>query len=129
VAARTGRFERADRLRRSAEFARVIRRGRRVAGSSFVVVAMQREADAGRPTGNRLGITVSRRVGRAVVRNRVKRRIREWFRGARGEFGSGLDLVVIGRPSAAQLPAARAADELTRLGRSAAREAARGDGA
>ncbi len=51
----------------------------------------------------RLGITVSRRVGNAVIRNRLKRRIREWYRtGGRGRV-DGLDLVVIARPPAARL--------------------------
>lgn len=51
----------------------------------------------------RLGLTVSRRVGNAVVRNRVKRRVREWFRHRRENLGDGVDLVVIARPEAAGL--------------------------
>jgi ribonuclease P protein component len=50
----------------------------------------------------RLGLAVSRRVGGAVVRNRVKRRVREWFRHRRGLL-AGLDLVVTARPAAAAL--------------------------
>jgi ribonuclease P protein component len=73
-----------------------------VTSRSFVLlVADQRfgEADAR----GRLGITVSRRVGSAVVRARVKRRVREWFRRRPGEevFPSGMDLVVIARARAA----------------------------
>ena len=52
-----------------------------------------------------------------MVRNRVKRRIREWFRAARAELRPGIDLVVIGRPGAGALePAATAAalEEATR---------------
>lgn len=46
---------------------------------------------------------MSRRVGNAVVRNRVKRRIREWFRRERGSIVPAFDLVVIARPPAAAL--------------------------
>lgn len=51
----------------------------------------------------RLGVTVSRRVGGAVVRNRVKRRLREWFRTSPVRAAGPLDLVVIARPPAATL--------------------------
>lgn len=50
----------------------------------------------------RLGITVSRKVGNAVVRNYIKRNIREWFRGARA-IVEDCDLVVIARRDAAEL--------------------------
>jgi len=53
----------------------------------------------------RLGVTVSRRVGKAVVRNRIKRAIREWFRQSRENLGDRLDLVVIARASAGELSA------------------------
>jgi len=46
---------------------------------------------------SRIGITVSRKVGNAVVRNRFKRRIREWFRAHRDELDPPVDLVVIAR--------------------------------
>jgi ribonuclease P protein component len=45
----------------------------------------------------RLGITVSRKVGNAVVRNRFKRRTREWFRSQRSLLNPEIDLVVIAR--------------------------------
>lgn len=53
--------------------------------------------------GPRLGITVSRRVGGAVQRNRVKRQVREWFRHERGRLATGQELVVIGRREAVAL--------------------------
>ena len=46
----------------------------------------------------RLGLTVSRRVGRAVLRNRVKRRLREAFRLIQHEIPSGYDVVIVVRP-------------------------------
>ena len=55
------------------------------------------------PDRPRLGITVSRKVGNAVVRNRFKRRTREWFRSQRSLLNPELDLVVIARRSAGQM--------------------------
>ena len=80
-----------------------------MASRSFVLlVAEQRGAEADAPA--RLGLTVSRRVGGAVVRTRVKRRLREWFRRHRALIPRGKDLVIIARPAAA----AAGAEELER---------------
>jgi len=49
----------------------------------------------------RIGITVSRKVGGAVVRNRVKRWIRECYRRRQPEFPGHVDVVVVARPTAA----------------------------
>lgn len=85
----------------------------------LVVRVAPRPPLAGGPAPARLGLAVSRRVGSAVVRNHVKRRVREWFRRHRGPL-AGLDLVVIARPAAAALeqPAfdARLTALLSRLG-------------
>ena len=51
----------------------------------------------------RLGLTVSRKVGNAVERNRVKRRVREWFRRCRPDAGEAVDVVVIARRPALAL--------------------------
>jgi ribonuclease P protein component len=125
VPPRTGRFQQSDRLRRSAEFQRVTRRGRRAAGTAFVVLVTEHDSRRGDPAKCRLGITVSRKVGGAVVRNRVKRRVREWFRTQRGSLGSGVDWVVIARAPAAGLVREATEDELSRLCRAALRAAPR----
>jgi ribonuclease P protein component len=110
MSGQTGRFRRADRLRNRRDYQRVSRRGRRVAGPYFVLLAAPGGSDR-----TRLGVTVSRKVGNAVERNYVKRRVREWFRRARGpsgrlgEAGAGRDLVVIARRGAAQLEGRRMA--------------------
>jgi len=65
-----------------------------------VVVLVHRRGDEG-PA--RLGVVASRKVGGAVQRNRGKRRVREWFRRL-DWLEVGLDVVVILRPGAAQVP-------------------------
>lgn len=52
---------------------------------------------------SRVGISASRRVGNAVVRNRIKRGIRDWFRRERGALLDSVDLVVIVRSKANRL--------------------------
>ena len=97
---KTGRFRRADRILSSRDFRHVMEAGKRVTSGSFVVVIAPRRKDIDeKPEGNRrrLGITVSKRVGNAAIRNRVKRRIREWFRHARERLPKGFDIVVIAR--------------------------------
>ncbi len=72
-----------------------------------MIVAPSPQESDGPP---RLGVTVSRKVGNAVVRNRIKRRIREWFRADRSLVENGRDLVVIARRPAVDLdvPSTRA---------------------
>ncbi len=87
----------AARLRRRREFVEVQQRGRRLYSGEVLVLAL--ETGAPRP---RIGITVSSKVGNAVERNRVKRWVREAWRGVR-EGLPPVDLVVIARPAAKQM--------------------------
>lgn len=89
------RFPKLLRLRSRAEFLRVQGSRQKHTTRSLVVVHL-----ANTLTHPRLGLTVSRKVGNAVVRNRVKRWLREAFRRERWR-AAGVDLVVIARPSAA----------------------------
>jgi len=61
-----------------------------------------------------LGITVSGKVGNSVVRNRIKRQVREFFRRRRGELPPACDILIIARTSAAELSGKRVTDELER---------------
>ncbi len=90
-------MERCHRLRRSADFARVRERGRSWPHALLVLSAGRNEAGD-----TRFGFIVSRRVGNAVVRNRVRRRLREVVRRHLGQFPAGWDVVLVARPAIAR---------------------------
>ena len=106
-------FAAPDRLHRSAEFLRLQRNGARFQTRHFVMYAgvLSDGDDAAR---SRLGVTVSRRIGNAVVRNRVKRRVREIFRkNMRAMLPAHTAVVVIARAGAGTLESAAIGDELS----------------
>lgn len=84
------------RLTDSAEFERVYKQGTAYRGKLFSVHAFPNELDT-----PRLGLSVSRRVGNAVARNSVRRKLKEVFSSALPEVPGSLDLVVSARPAAA----------------------------
>lgn len=90
------RRPRRGRLSRSADFDRVYRQGRAHGGRHLVVHVFPREADGAFAA--RLGLSVSRRVGGAVTRNRVKRLLREAFAAEAHRVPAGHDVVLVARP-------------------------------
>ena len=83
-----------QRLKRRAEFLRVASRGRKAPMPGLVLQVLLR----GDEEPARLGFTVTKKVGNAVVRNRTRRRLREAARAVlREEAVAGADLVLIGR--------------------------------
>ncbi len=102
-------FPKSVRLRRRREFLQLQRQGQRRHSRSFVVIQTP-----GRARTSRLGVTVSSRVGNAVVRNRVKRLVRDIFRNRRLSLPAIVDVVVIAKPDAAQISHAQATFELER---------------
>ncbi|HHL34317.1 MAG TPA: ribonuclease P protein component [Desulfobulbaceae bacterium] len=80
-------------LQKKQEFDRVYNRGRRLHGKGFSLIYADSSADW-----NRLGISVRKKTGRAVDRNRIKRIIREAFRLHRESFPKKSDIVVTVRP-------------------------------
>jgi ribonuclease P protein component len=64
---------------------------------------------------SRLGITVSAKVGQAVVRNRIKRRLREFFRRIRSGLSPDRDVVIVAKPGAGRLSLGELSDELGRV--------------
>lgn len=100
-----GRRGRRQRLSRSADFDRVYREGRSHANRHLVLYAFPRAKDdaAVEDSDPRLGISVGRKVGGAVQRNRVKRLLRDAFWSTAEELPEGHDFVVVARPSSAEL--------------------------
>ena len=99
-----------ERLRQRADYLAAARGARAPAGG-FVLQARDRR-EAGPP---RLGLTVSRKVGNAVERNRVRRRLREMARlTPAGRLHAGHDYVLIGRRAALELPFARLVEDFAR---------------
>src|SRR4051812_14576375 len=92
------RASRRRRLSRSAEFERVYRHGRSKGNRFLVLYSFPRTGDAAEEEGPRLGLTVSRRVGGAVERSRVKRVLREAFWAEAACLAPEADYVVVARP-------------------------------
>ena len=91
-------FPRRERLTRKSEFLHAYQEGKRWTSGPFVCYVV-RQAGQGR----KLGCAVSRKVGRAVVRNRIKRYIREVYRRHRSRLIDDIHLVVIARPASAEV--------------------------
>jgi ribonuclease P protein component len=94
-----------ERLKRRTDFRAIAQAGARAPAKPFVLQALQRD-DSGQGGGAvRIGFTVSRQVGNAVERNRVRRRLREMVRlKPETDFAPGHDYVLIGRRFALTCP-------------------------
>jgi len=103
------KFPKACRLRKSWEFNRVWKMGCKLHTPHFILLNMTNSGSC-----SRLGLTVSRKVGNAVQRNRVKRLIREFFRNHLHLFDKSTDLSVIAKKGAADLSAKQIYSELER---------------
>jgi ribonuclease P protein component len=99
-------FEPYRRIRRSAEYARFWREGKRYHTAHFIMILKP-----GRDV-SRLGITVSRKVGNAVCRNRLKRWIRELFRQHNWRFERTVDMTITAKRRAGTLEHTQADREL-----------------
>ncbi len=106
--ATTHGLPRAARVRKKREYDAAFKRGRRYHSRGFTCVVAPAAAE-----GPRLGLAVSRRVGKAVVRNRVKRYVREFFRRHRSAFARPGDVVVMAKPEAAAMSHAECDAALT----------------
>lgn len=109
-------FTKADRVLKRRQFVeladRAVRPEVKIQAGAFLVI--------GRANGlqrHRLGVTVTKKIGPAVVRNRLKRQTREFFRQNRHQWLGGLDLLFIARQPAGTLPRPRIREDLARAGR------------
>lgn len=91
----------AARLRKRRDFLKVQERGAKLS-SELVTAMVLSQGQAAGPT--RVGFTVSGKVGNAVVRNRVRRRLRELVRGRKARWPAGLDVVLVAKPPASEAP-------------------------
>jgi ribonuclease P protein component len=111
-------FGKERRLRRRVDFLRVQANGVRTSTTHFVLLVAGRPADKDCPdpanAKARLGVVVTKKVGNAIVRNRVKRLCRECFRLWPDFAPPGIDLVVIAREGAGELGLATVRDEWLR---------------
>jgi ribonuclease P protein component len=99
-----------SRILNRTDFARLTRQGRRINNRYFV--ALFDENISGR---TRLGITVTKKVGKAVARNQLKRYVREFFRHYRGSIESGLDVNIIVKKEASGIPSREAYTSLQNI--------------
>lgn len=105
-------FSKEQRLRRRAEYVAVQSNGAKVHGRHVLAIARRRSDST---LAGRLGLTVTKKVGNAVVRNRIKRLLKEWLR-HHGWVPTGWDVVLVAKDSAArQLHPSDFADDLTRI--------------
>lgn len=107
------RLRKSDRLRKRREYLAVQRGGKKVHLRDMLVIA--------RGGARRLGITVTKKVGNAPQRNRIKRLVREMWRRHRERLPAGLDLVFVARKSAVGMTFDRLREQFDELERKLSR--------
>ena len=87
-----------QRIKKNAEFQTIFKKGKSFANRQFVVYCLNKEEDY-----YRVGLSVSKKVGNAVVRNRIKRYIRQTFLEIHDQVFPNMDYIIIARNPAAKL--------------------------
>ena len=98
-----------DTLKKNHEFRRLYSKGKSAATATLAVYCRKTGRDS-----NRIGYTVSNKIGNAVTRNRIRRRLREIYRLHEGEVQRGYDVVIVARHRAAEADYHRLERDLTR---------------
>ena len=102
-----------ERLHKRKDFLRIYSHGKPIYTATLVAYFLWNKLDR-----HRLGVTVSRKIGKAATRNRIKRRVRELFRTNKSSSTPGFDIVVNVRKAAARVPFITLRDDyLKALGR------------
>lgn len=99
-------------MKRNEDFQSVYRRGKSYANKYLVMYVLENELNR-----NRIGISVSKKVGNSVVRHRLTRLIRESYRLNQNMFNTGLDIIVIARVSAKGKKYSEVCSAMLHLGR------------
>ena len=100
-----------ESLKKNRDFQNVYKKGKSYANRYLVMYVLKNETDR-----NRLGISVSKKVGNSVIRHHVTRLIRESYRLHEDMFNSGLDIVVIARSTAKDISYREVESALLHLG-------------
>ena len=100
-----------DSLKKNRDFQNVYKKGKSYANRYFVMYVLKNETDK-----NRLGISVSKKVGNSVIRHHLTRLVRESYRLHEDMFNSGLDIVVIARRTAKDISYHQVESALLHLG-------------
>lgn len=90
-------FPSGERLQKRRDFLEIYRSGDKIRSSSFYLYLRPNQL-----TSSRLGLTASRKIGKPIIRNRLKRRLREIFRAHKGMLQPPVDVVVNVRRTAAE---------------------------
>ena len=101
-----------ESLKKNQDFQSVYRNGKSYANRLLVMYVLENNLDK-----NRLGISVSKKVGNSVVRHHVTRLVRESYRLQENIFNSGLDIVVVARANAASASFREIESPLLHLGK------------
>ena len=101
------------RLRRRPDFVLVQSTGRKIHGKHFLAMVIVGGAECTQQLG-RVGLTVTKRIGNAVTRNRIKRRARDWLR-RNGWVPAGRDVVFVAKESAATSTSTSLGEDLARM--------------
>jgi ribonuclease P protein component len=100
-------FLKPERLLKRSDFVKLNRAGKRFHATHFVVIAKKNGLDM-----TRMGVTVGKKVGNAVIRNRTKRLMREFFRLNKPRLPVGYDFVFVAKKDAGHLDYRKTKDEL-----------------
>jgi ribonuclease P protein component len=103
-------FKKTERILKRSGFVRLSKEGKRIHGDHFVV-----NYGSNRLGNQRLGITVSKKVGCAVIRNRIKRLVREYYRLNKARIENSYDLNIIAKPGVAKLSSQKIYQTLEQL--------------
>ena len=101
-----------DSLKKNKDFQNVYRKGKSYANRYFVMYVLKNDTEQ-----NRIGISVSKKVGNSVIRHHLTRLVRESYRLHEDMFNSGLDIVVIARSTAKDISYHEVESALLHLGR------------
>ena len=101
-----------DSIKKTREFQKVYKRGKSFANKYLVMYILTNER-----TENRLGISVSKKVGNSVVRHRLTRLIRESYRLNKDLFIKGIDIVIVARTGAKDIDYSKVENALLHLGK------------